>query len=397
MYDRYDMDLLFNTRAVVGSKLEQLIHTRGYTKSSVCSGAKISRPTLDKLLNGEVTNKTNFEKHMTKLLTYLNLTPIELMGGIIHPFTNTKSLRKALRIELDDLSRMSGVSVETLKKIDAGEDVPLEDLRDVALCLGTSVRGVLGDGYFQTQIAHLDDFIDNDPTTIHSPGGYWGHLGLRLKGQDGYMWFPITAFTKNLIDRVRSRDFMAVPCMDNSLLLIHCEAIEELFFLDDASDRPYPMDWDDNVSQGEIPALVYEAFDDYISYKEYDYDPSEVGLSKKLIAAMDAFISNKNLKPIDFLYELHNATVFFTSGRTKTYNLCFDTSDDFMDLTFTVRSIYETGDLFDNEIICLSCDYGFQTFLNLKNIALIKLPLSLIEDLIKQDFDEIQADEEKIR
>lgn len=80
------------------------------------------------------------------------------------------------------------------------------------------------------QIAHLDDFVDNDPTTIHSPGGYWGHLGLRLKGQNNYMWFPITAFTRNLIDQVRQREFMAVPCMDNSLLLIYCEAIEELFF-----------------------------------------------------------------------------------------------------------------------------------------------------------------------
>ena len=148
MYDRYDMDLLFNTRDVVGSKLEQIIHTRGYTKSGVCAGANISRPTLDKLLNGEVTNKTNFEKHITKLLAHLSLTPSELMGNIIHPFTNAKSLRKALRIELEDLSRISGVSVETLKKLDSGEDVPLEDLRDIALCLGTGVRGVLGDGYF---------------------------------------------------------------------------------------------------------------------------------------------------------------------------------------------------------------------------------------------------------
>lgn len=395
MYDRYDMDLLFNTRDVVGSKLEQIIHTRGYTKSGVCAGANISRPTLDKLLNGEVTNKTNFEKHITKLLAHLSLTPSELMGNIIHPFTNAKSLRKALRIELEDLSRISGVSVETLKKLDSGEDVPLEDLRDIALCLGTGVRGVLGDGYFQTQIAHLDDFVDNDPTTIHSPGGYWGHLGLRLKGQDNYMWFPITAFTRNLIDQVKRREFMAVPCMDNSLLLIHCEAIEELFFLDDASDRPYSMDWGDDISQGEIPAIMYEAFEDYTSYKEYSDDPSEVGLSKKLIAAMDAFVSNKSLEAIDFLYELHNATVFFTSGRTNTYHLCFDTSDDSIDLTFTVRSIYETGSLFDDDIICLSCDDGFQSFLHLKNTALIKLPLAFVQDLIKQDFDETQADEEK--
>lgn len=118
------MNDLFNSRDVVGCKLNQIIGSHKYTKSNVCTGAGISRPTLDKLLNGEVTNKTNFEKHISKLLAFLSLTPSELMGGISNPFTDSKTLRDALRLDLQQLSQRCGLSIDELQKIEAGEDVP---------------------------------------------------------------------------------------------------------------------------------------------------------------------------------------------------------------------------------------------------------------------------------
>lgn len=155
----YDMNDLFNSRDVVGCKLNQIIGSHKYTKSNVCTGAGISRPTLDKLLNGEVTNKTNFEKHISKLLAFLSLTPSELMGGIANPFTDSKTLRDALHLDLQQLSQRCGLSIDELQKIEAGEDVPLAELRDVAYCLGTGVTGVLGDGYFQTPVSSMDYFV----------------------------------------------------------------------------------------------------------------------------------------------------------------------------------------------------------------------------------------------
>ena len=128
----YDMNDLFNSRDVVGCKLNQIIGSHKYTKSNVCTGAGISRPTLDKLLNGEVTNKTNFEKHISKLLAFLSITPSELMGGIANPFTDSKTLRDALHLDLQQFSQRCGLSIDELQKIEAGEDVPLAELRDVA-------------------------------------------------------------------------------------------------------------------------------------------------------------------------------------------------------------------------------------------------------------------------
>lgn len=205
----YEVNDLFDFRDVVGCKLDQIIRKRGYTKSSICTGAGISRPTLDKILNGEVTNETNFVKHLSKLLAYLSLSPSELMGGIANIYTGAKNLREAHRLNLSELSQLTGLPVEELQKIEAGEEVPLKDLRDVAACLGTGVRGVLGDGYFQTQISTLDEIFPNDRTTIRSPGGFWGHLGILLNGQAKYLWFPITAYTRNLIDQNRTEKYWA--------------------------------------------------------------------------------------------------------------------------------------------------------------------------------------------
>ena len=286
---------------------------------------------------------------------------------------------------------MSGVSIEELKKIEAGADAPLEILRDIACCLGTGVRGILGEGYFQTQIARLGYFVENDPTTIRSAGGFWGHLGIRAKGQSKYMWFPITSYTTNLIHQTIAKDSMAVPCMDNSLLLINCKNIEELVLLDEAMDAPGDMDWDPNVNCGEIPAVLYEAFDDYIAYKSSDDDLSEYGLSPALEAAIDKFISKQNIDPETFKYELHTATILFTSGRTKEYYL-YDMNCE--NLADAVRHIYETGGLFDEEIIEFEDDNDAEILVNFKNISMMKLPLATIEAAIEEGRKKMMAEYE---
>lgn len=104
-----DFEKLFDSRYVIGCKLEQLIKNRSYTKKSVCDGVGISRPTLDKLIAGDVTNKINFEKHMTKLLAFLSVTPNELLGGIDNPYNQSRDLRDILHLNLDELSNIMNI------------------------------------------------------------------------------------------------------------------------------------------------------------------------------------------------------------------------------------------------------------------------------------------------
>lgn len=70
---------LFEQRSLVASKLKDCIRDKGYTKVSFASKTGISRPTLDKLLNGSIDSKSTFDRHLQKILNELNMTVDELM------------------------------------------------------------------------------------------------------------------------------------------------------------------------------------------------------------------------------------------------------------------------------------------------------------------------------
>jgi len=70
---------LFEQRNLVALKLKDCIRDKGYTKVSFANMVNISRPTLDKLLNGSITNKTSFDNHLQKILKFLNIGVDELI------------------------------------------------------------------------------------------------------------------------------------------------------------------------------------------------------------------------------------------------------------------------------------------------------------------------------
>ena len=72
-------DELFEQRQLVAKKIKECIRERGYTKVSFAKKAYISRPTLDRLLNGSIDNKSTFDRHLQKILSVLNLSADELL------------------------------------------------------------------------------------------------------------------------------------------------------------------------------------------------------------------------------------------------------------------------------------------------------------------------------
>ena len=72
-------DVLFEQRTLVAEKLKDCIRDSGFTKVSFCKKTDISRPTLDRLLNGSVDNKSTFDKQLKKILLVLDMTVDELL------------------------------------------------------------------------------------------------------------------------------------------------------------------------------------------------------------------------------------------------------------------------------------------------------------------------------
>lgn len=74
-----EFDKLFEQRSLVASKLKDYIRDKGFTKVSFSERTNISRPTLDKLLDGQITNKSSFCRHLKKILDTFNITKEDLI------------------------------------------------------------------------------------------------------------------------------------------------------------------------------------------------------------------------------------------------------------------------------------------------------------------------------
>lgn len=67
-------DELFEQRSQMASKWKDNIRDMGYTRVSFVGKSEISCPTLDKLLSGNIDNKSKFERQLQKILKLLNMT-----------------------------------------------------------------------------------------------------------------------------------------------------------------------------------------------------------------------------------------------------------------------------------------------------------------------------------
>jgi transcriptional regulator with XRE-family HTH domain len=76
------MELLFENRKRVGENILNIIRDNGYTKSSFSRLTGISRPTLDKLIRGEVNSLATFKTHIQKILESQGINEEQLMNYV---------------------------------------------------------------------------------------------------------------------------------------------------------------------------------------------------------------------------------------------------------------------------------------------------------------------------
>ncbi|HHU16877.1 MAG TPA: helix-turn-helix transcriptional regulator [Clostridiales bacterium] len=79
---------LFENRKLIGKNILNLIKDNGYTKSSFSMLTNISRPTLNKLIDGEVHSLATFITHIQKILESQNIDEEQLLNYI--PKNETK-------------------------------------------------------------------------------------------------------------------------------------------------------------------------------------------------------------------------------------------------------------------------------------------------------------------
>ena len=96
------------------------------------------------------------------------------------------------------------------------------------------------------------------------------------------------------------------------------ENIKSVVFLDDACDGPDNLDWDCNVSEGEIPLVIYDALEDYLTYPDKKYIKTEE-LSVFFYEFLERYIED-NKWDEDYLYMLLNDSIIhYSDGRIENF------------------------------------------------------------------------------
>ena len=369
----YEISDLFDKRSTVGSKLEQFLEEKGITKAELNKKTGVSRPTIDKLLMGTITNKTNYEKHIKKILQGLNINADMLLGNMIS--NRIRVIRRISNISFESLADYSGISLQRLKQIESGEKATLAELRDIAMCLSISVRVLLGKNFFEPQISTLGSFIEFcKDEEVGEYSGFWGHVGILTDNSETYMWYPITSNTRKNIYQAINNERIVIPCMNNKVLLLIMQNIKDIVLLDDACDQPADINWDPSVSEGEIPLVVYEALEDYYS------DIDKEHFSEKLLKYLKELIEEKQWSEEDVLSILSSIVIYYSDGRSRLASI-----DDYENenISSEISSIYEFDDFeFYENVLYFSDINGMENLINLNKVSMIEVPFVKIEDII---------------
>lgn len=71
--DYLSHNYLTEPKDIIGNNISQLIKKEGYTKASFAKITGISRPTLNKILDGDIPSSTTLETHINKIMQVLNI------------------------------------------------------------------------------------------------------------------------------------------------------------------------------------------------------------------------------------------------------------------------------------------------------------------------------------
>lgn len=385
----YNIEDLFDKRSVVGSKLEQVFEKCGYTKTQICRQSGISRPTLDKLLSGTLTSKINYEKHMVKILNFLAISPDMLLGKIQNKSIQARAIRNVMHISAEDI-KPTGIAIERLKDIEAGEEATTAELRDIALFLSTSVRSVLGTSCFDTQIATMDTILNayNEDAAPVGLSGFWGHVGILPANTKEYLWFPITGSTRKMIYKSMDMERMVIPCMNNKVLLLNMQNIKEIILLDEACDQPSFTNWDPSVDCGETALVVYEALYDYNPF--YDRHISKDTLSRRFEIWLEEYIDHKKWDEDDIYSMLYENIIYHKDGHIERVGVVFDDNEN---ISYEVARILDFGDEVPaTKILHYNTEDGIEIILNTQNVSLLAMPLLKVEEAICSYLEELTED-----
>ena len=248
----------------------------------------------------------------------------------------------------------------------------MAELRDLAMCLRTSVNVIKQENYFEPQVSTY--FLEvNENCNKKNVSGFWGNIGILAINSKKYKWYPITDSTRDMIYESMGNNKLVIPCMNNTVLYLNMDNIQKIVLLDEACGGPYDMDWDSSSGEGEIPLVVYESLNDY----EYESDKT---MSEKFKKAINTIAKKYDWKDDDYIYMTQKINIDYKDGRSEQGLMDFNQDENLSD---EVAIVYDgMSDDFSENIVYYTDINEIEIIVNISNIAMIELPFIELENAI---------------
>lgn len=303
---------------------------------------------------------------------------------------NLKMLRERHGLTQSELAERIGTTQQTIARWENGKAEPsLAALRDLAICLWTSVDQLLG----------------RKPITPHQntgsltwiwgeKSGYWGNIGIHLPSRAHSIWYPISISTVEQVfaelQSVESDTWISFQTLNNRMVIVRPSQALALTFLDEAEDA-VEGDWEVGPDDVEgWPEEVYACFA-HLIWEELGDLNSNDEFSKNLISVGKSLIEKhefdlEKLKAI--CLETH---IVYTNGDTrKLYvspeRLASAMSDFELGVEHTRSKMLHLDDRNGDHSVFLSLDL----------IALLEFPLLQLKEGLEQEIEELNDGDQTI-
>lgn len=295
-------------------------------------------------------------------------------------------------MDVDYIASETGISKQELTEIESGDEATPAQLKDIALSLYTSVAGIQGKEFLPVPIMMPENILMAYKYDLpENMSGYWGNVGIRVKGGDDYFWYPITSAAKSDLEKVIHNEVIVIPCMNNRVLVLNMKKINEVILLDDACDRPGTDSWSSPINHEDVPQAVYDALYDLPTFSgehmRQDVSPTLQDLTRQVIKELGW--------DEDILFHLlYRTIIHFADGHSVEKSVLYSyDANSISGLDDFIFSVYMMDAYQDqiNRIIEIEDDGGERSFINLDNVSFFDIPLREIELVLRAEYEEVCA------
>ena len=279
-------------------------------------------------------------------------------------------------VSAEDVAELEEINIFECEMTRAGEYL----LKEVRSSATLSSHVITNQYFFEPQFSEMEYYMDMKDA-LDEISGFWGHVGIKLCGIDKYMWYPINSNTRKMIYKGIDEELMVIPCMNNKVLFLNMSNIEDITLSDFDADTPSGKNWDEHVSCGEIPLVVYEALEDYEENSQVTlYNDTEN--STELYKYLMEYVRKNGWTEEDIFQLLNTSVFYYLDGRKKSTIIDFYQDSD--DIIETIEMVYgyDFTDIEQNFMFYIDAHDETENFVNLKGISMMELPLLKVEEEI---------------